>query len=205
MSADPPDEPPSGNDPLARSTASDESLSEDAPTSLAKPDKARARQAELLAKSNEPIPGTGPMVAAVVASHFSGPLPPPAFLRSYEEVHPGLAQKIISNWQAESEHRRARELQEQNHVHQVTKDQQRHEHRIDRGNARRQSRGQQYGRQIAFGGLLVVILLAWMGHPTTAGVFGVGVLVALVVVFVTGKALSRGEVGVPDDGGDADA
>lgn len=40
-----------------------------------------------------------------LAAEFRGPLPPPNLLQGYEDVQPGLAAKIISQWEAETEHR----------------------------------------------------------------------------------------------------
>ncbi|MGI8730112.1 MAG: DUF2335 domain-containing protein [Solirubrobacteraceae bacterium] len=41
-----------------------------------------------------------------VSSSFSGPLPPPAVLRAYDETIPGLAREIVDQWKAETAHRR---------------------------------------------------------------------------------------------------
>lgn len=42
-------------------------------------------------------------------SAYSGPIPPPEMLQHYDEIIPGLAETIIANWNAESDHRRAME------------------------------------------------------------------------------------------------
>lgn len=41
------------------------------------------------------------------SQQFSGPLPAPHVLREYEEVKPGLADIIVSQWQQETAHRHA--------------------------------------------------------------------------------------------------
>jgi len=38
-------------------------------------------------------------------AHYEGPLPPPALLRQYDEIHPGFADRIIAGWEAETAHR----------------------------------------------------------------------------------------------------
>jgi len=42
---------------------------------------------------------------AITAQRFSGPLPPPAMLRQYEELLPGSASRIISMAERQSAHR----------------------------------------------------------------------------------------------------
>lgn len=41
-----------------------------------------------------------------------GPLPPPSVLKAYDDVMPGLAERIINSWEAESSHRRRQEERE---------------------------------------------------------------------------------------------
>ena len=48
-------------------------------------------------------------VVAQLAYQFVGPLPPPAMLRQYAESFPDGAERIVSNWEAESQHRRGLE------------------------------------------------------------------------------------------------
>ena len=40
-----------------------------------------------------------------VSSSFQGPLPPPNILQGYDDVVPGLASKIVAQWEAETAHR----------------------------------------------------------------------------------------------------
>jgi len=41
-----------------------------------------------------------------ITGTFSGPLPPPAVLRDYDETMPGLAREIVDQWKTETAHRR---------------------------------------------------------------------------------------------------
>jgi uncharacterized membrane protein len=44
---------------------------------------------------------------AVQSASFSGPLPAPGILASYDDVVPGLAREIVDQWKAETRHRHA--------------------------------------------------------------------------------------------------
>lgn len=37
--------------------------------------------------------------------HFSGPLPPPALLRQYDDIIPGFSHTLLENWKDQTEHR----------------------------------------------------------------------------------------------------
>lgn len=57
-----------------------------------------------------PIEGGGnPIVQKVVASSFSGPLPPGDAFAKYEEVCPGAADRILSMAERQAEHRQTLE------------------------------------------------------------------------------------------------
>lgn len=45
------------------------------------------------------------VVAEVVRSEFSGPIPPPSIIKGYEEVLPGAAERIISMAENQAKHR----------------------------------------------------------------------------------------------------
>ena len=48
-------------------------------------------------------------IRAVEFSAYSGPLPPPEILRQFEEVLPGSAERIFTQFEAQSAHRRSLE------------------------------------------------------------------------------------------------
>lgn len=53
-------------------------------------------------------PGSAPSpqrVTTVQAAVFSGPLPPPEILKQYDEISPGLADRIVSLTENQSRHR----------------------------------------------------------------------------------------------------
>lgn len=45
------------------------------------------------------------VVAQVIESEFSGPIPPPNIMRGYEEILPGAADRILSMAERQSQHR----------------------------------------------------------------------------------------------------
>lgn len=49
------------------------------------------------------------VIAEVVQSEFSGPIPPPSIIKGYEEVLPGSADRIIKMAENQSSHRQAME------------------------------------------------------------------------------------------------
>lgn len=61
-----------------------------------------------------------------VASSYEGPLPPPGYLKGYEETVPGSAKQIISWVKHESDHRRRIELAEFEHRRQLEVEESKH-------------------------------------------------------------------------------
>ncbi|MCL2291097.1 MAG: DUF2335 domain-containing protein [Bacteroidetes bacterium] len=47
--------------------------------------------------------------SVIAQQHYSGPIPPPEALAKYNEVHPGLAERIITMAESEALHRRKTE------------------------------------------------------------------------------------------------
>lgn len=117
-------------------------------------------------------------IIAVVERQLShsGPLPPPAQLREYDAVLPGLAERIVRLTEREQEHR-----------HQI----------VDltvRRSARLRDRGQLLGMLalvlvLAFGGLLI-----WAGQPATAGAVAIALVIGVVSIFVIGRRADLKEV-----------
>ena len=54
---------------------------------------------------------TGPVTTITHKSQFTtGPLPPPETLAKYNDIHPGLADRIVTLAESEAAHRRSKEL-----------------------------------------------------------------------------------------------
>ena len=108
-------------------------------------------------------------VLQLLAASYRGPLPPASELLRYDEVLPGLAERIISSWESETLHRRSLEQQDASVATKLL------------------LRGQLLAASLAtlfFGGSVYLM-------STGRGVAGMAVviaeIVALVAVFVIGR------------------
>ncbi|GGB06798.1 DUF2335 domain-containing protein [Puia dinghuensis] len=106
-------------------------------------------------------------------THFSGPLPPPDILRQMNEIVPGAAAQIINMTVSQSEHRKAMEKC------------------VVEGQTKQSRDGQRYGFAIAIIVILISGFLVYNGHDIAGTILGGVDLVALVAVFVTGKASQK--------------
>ncbi len=102
----------------------------------------------------------------IAASYFRGPLPSPEALRQYNEAIPGLGERIVTNWEQESFHRRSLER------------------RLVEGGIRNQSRGQLIAAAIAIIVAIGGIVLIATGHSTAGLIALLPNLVALVGLFI---------------------
>ena len=66
-----------------------------------------------------------------VAASYEGPLPPPAFLKGYEDLSPGAATEIISWVKTESQHRRRMELADAEHRRKIETDETQHRIKLE--------------------------------------------------------------------------
>ena len=105
----------------------------------------------------------------------SGPLPPPAQLRDYESVLPGLAERIVQLSEREQAHR-----------HNV----------VDlaiRRSARLRDRGQALGMLAMVLVLAFCVLLIQAGQPATAGAVAIALVIGVVSIFVIGRRVDLEE------------
>ena len=105
----------------------------------------------------------------IVAEHFTGPLPPPQALAQYNEIIPGLAERIVAMAEEEAKHRRSIE------------------HKVVDNTFQEGKRGQHYGLAIGIVAILAGAVVAIAGHPTAGSIIGGGGVVGLVSVFVVGR------------------
>ena len=99
----------------------------------------------------------------------SGPLPPPGQLIEYDHALPGLAERIVRLTEREQEHR-----------HSVV------DYAVKR-NVRLKERGQLFGMAALVLGLAFCAYLVWTGSPAIAGTVAIGLVGAVVGIFVTGR------------------
>lgn len=111
----------------------------------------------------------------VAASYFRGPLPSPDALREYDGVLPGLGERIVTNWEEESRHRRSLER------------------RTVEAGIKNQSRGQIVAATIAISVALGGIVLIATGHSIAGLIALLPNLVALIGLFIYGSAKRKGD------------
>ncbi len=111
----------------------------------------------------------------------SGPLPSPSTLKDYDEVLPGLAERIVRLTEGEQEHR-----------HEIVE-------LAVRRSARLKDRGQIMGMIALVLMLSFCAYLAAIGSPSIAGWVAVGLIAAVVGIFVIGKAGDRAESNEPEE------
>lgn len=115
-----------------------------------------------------------PKVQAIVFKHFQGPVPPPVMLKEYDNIIPGLANRLVE----------------------LTEKEQSHRHKTESDNITIAKRGQ----FMSFGVVLLIIFAAILfglnGNTVLAGIL-VGIdLAALVTAFIAGKYYA---IKAPDD------
>lgn len=128
---------------------------------------------------------------AMMHSEYHGPLPPPQMIEEYERVHPGMAERLISRFEQQAEHRQS--LERQVVTAQIASEQAAQK---DAG------RGQVFGFAVAVLGLVAAVAIALLGqtptHAWAASIIGGGTLVGLVTAFVVGRVTEPPADGMDD-------
>ena len=109
-------------------------------------------------------------VEALHASLYAGPIPPPEVLAQYENVLPGLADRIMAESERQRAHRQAAEMT------------------LIRNDARARMAGLIVGMVVALAGVL-----AALGQPLWAVAIALAEIAALAGVFVLGHLRRREE------------
>ena len=118
------------------------------------------------------------MAAFTQVSTFSGPIPPPEVLAGYEQITPGMADRIVRMAEKQSDHR----IKQEN--------------RMVYRSFNQKLLGQIRGGILAAGILVLVYFLAKDGNIWLAGVLGTTTLLGLGHIFVLGV---RANKKTPDD------
>jgi len=100
---------------------------------------------------------------------FKSPMPPPDFLKGYNEIIPNGAERILAMSENQSEHRMQLEKT------------------VIGSELSQSEKGQNYGLIIALSFLVGSVFLIYTGHDTAGGILGSFDLVALVSIFIYGK------------------
>ncbi len=133
--------------------------------------------AERIAEATGASPGD---IVMTLGYMFRGPHPPPEMLKAYEDVLPGLADRMVRQGESQTAHRQLMEREF------LTME------RMDRQELRSQSRlGLWLGFVVVVLGFVVSVILTALGHPLAGGLAFLGDLGLLAGVFVYGSQLRR--------------
>ncbi len=127
------------------------------------------RRANERAQRKSSVAASSTSLSVLRQEVFSGPLPHPDLLKKYDDVCPGAADRLIGMAEKQAAHRQAMESRALDYEH------------------RRSMLGTQCGLVVALAGFVTAGWVAWIGHPTAAGIIGSVDLGALVGVFMYGK------------------
>lgn len=113
---------------------------------------------------------------AFSATAYSGPLPPASELREYDLIQPGLADRIVGQWEQQTSHRQ--EL----------------EKIVVNSNVSRAAIGQWLAFGLALGGMVIAGLLVYTGHSVKGLSLVIAELVGLAGLFVLQKRRQEQEL-----------
>jgi uncharacterized membrane protein len=105
--------------------------------------------------------------------HHSGPLPSPDFLKQYDLIIPGLAERIVKMAEDQQSHRLSLE------------------NKVISSQLDESKRGQFLGVTVATLCIIASFTLSLLGHEYVAGIIGGTTVIGLVTVFVLGKKEQR--------------
>lgn len=112
-------------------------------------------------------------VAVEVRQEFNGPIPPPEILAQYDNIMPGLGQKIIDQFLSETAHRHDVESR----TVEINKS-------IAESSMLERKHGQRYGFATFILMLLAIVYLAMNGHDNVAMVLGGTTMAAVIGLFL---------------------
>ena len=122
-----------------------------------------------------------------VSQRFSSPYPPPRVLQEYDEVVPGLAEKLIELVESQTKHRLTLEKRQAELEMEV----QRARLSAEIEDMRAERREKRLGQWLGFGiGTIAIVagaITSVMGAPVSGGFIGAGGVIGLVAVFVIGR------------------
>ena len=120
-------------------------------------------------------PGSQVIRAEFGAQQWSGPFPPPALLRDFDQLVTGGAERIFRQFEVEASHRRA----------------------LESSRARSEANDRRISQYVAIGFAFSVLLLSalalFLGAHSTAAVIGGGAVLLVIASFLGTKLLDRAE------------
>lgn len=113
-------------------------------------------------------------ISSAQVAILSRPLPPPEDMERYNAALPGLADRLVSQWEIESEHRRKRDYRSLSYF----------------------GRGQLFALAISVLCVCGAVACAWVHEPWPASIIGGASVISLASVFITARS-SRGRDPTP--------
>ena len=105
--------------------------------------------------------------SSFLAASYEGPLPPPAYLKGYNDLVPGAAETIISWVNDESVHRRSVELAENQHRRELEKRESEHRMRLE-------DKGMELGERALDAGIFRANMGMFLAWPLMIGIVSLG-------------------------------
>ena len=124
-----------------------------------------------------------------VAASYSGPLPPPEWLKQYEEVLPGIADRMMSLVESEVSSQHDASAHRRQMLEQALA-----------GGITMAKRGQVGAWLLGFAFLVASVVLILAGHSVLGGVIGIADLVGIVVSFTVALLRRDAEEGLSENG-----
>ena len=138
---------------------------------MAKPSKPNREMSRLLSVVQQQLP-----VIQSISTLHSGPLPDPATLAGYNNVTPGLAERIVRMAETEAAHRREIEVA----IIHIESDEHQHRRRIE-------GRGQLCALAVAMAALIGGVVCIIADHAISGSLLTGGTVVSLVSLFIYGQ------------------
>lgn len=111
----------------------------------------------------------------IAAEHWQGPLPPPATIEVYERLHPGTLERLLANFEKESDERRKQERD-------ALEDRKADKDKFHR----RASRAQWMAFALTLVAFIVAGVCAWLRQPAI-GVAAIGATILGIVKALLGE------------------
>ena len=148
-------------------------------------------------KSKRTQPQQLPAMQSLTMVHHSGPLPPPSEMRSYNELIPDAAARILAMAEKEQAARLLAKQQEsarQDKCLELDEEAQRQSDSIIKINARNSITGLWLAFAFAVIQSILTVFLIYNGHQVAGSLFGGGSLAAIISAFIYGSHIKRRDI-----------
>ena len=131
------------------------------------------------------------ITSIILERHYSGPIPHPSILKQLEEIVPGSADRILSQFERQTKHRHEIEKKDQEHIHSMERDKLKKIHNQIKT-------GQYLGFSVCVLLIAGSVICALEGALFPSGILGSAGLVGLAAVFVYGSRKKEPKIENPN-------